>query len=368
MTIVTFDVAVSGDNDLAMARHTLISITEKSSQSKAATVLALLASVCIAANAAELPREAATSHSRFLMGTICEVTIEGDAVSTEPAFEEIARVEQLISTWRDSSELSKLNRTGDEIVSAELYTLLERAMREARETGGAFNPLVGALLRIWKVRDDGAVPASAEIERTLPLLALDGPTLDSSTRRITLPRDVSIEEGGFGKGYALDRAASVLTSGGAQEFLIDFGGQLMVRSCAPIEVAIANPERRDEAALLLNLTEGSLSTSSGSEKQFVVDGERFSHIVDPRDGHALPPRGSVSVVSSSALEADSLSTAIYVLGPEAGLRWANEHEIAAIFIIPSTAGWDVLLSERATSGGFAPRAAGAEVTIKGTTR
>ncbi|MGK2856545.1 MAG: FAD:protein FMN transferase [Thermoanaerobaculia bacterium] len=317
--------------------------------------LAALSSIAVAARAAELPPDSAISRSRYLMGTICEVVVDGDPAAAETAFAEIERVEQLISTWTESSELSKLNQARDAKVSVELYDLLGSAIRLAQSTDGAFNPLLGPLVELWRSRGDGAVPEPDAIARVLPLLSLGGPRFDSSSRAITLPAGASFEEGGFGKGYALDRAAASLESAGATNFMIDFGGQLVVRSTQPVQVAIASPERRDEIALFLSISSGSLSTSSGSEKSFVVAGETYSHLLDPRDGRALPPRGSVSVVSTSAMETDVLSTALYVMGPVAGLDWADAHDVAAIFIVPASAGWDVILSKQAITTGFAVR-------------
>lgn len=326
--------------------------------------LAALSTIAVAARAAELPLDSASSRSRYLMGTVCEVVVDGDLEKAEAAFAEIARVEQLLSTWRDSSELSSLNQSHGAVVSEELYTLLDEVMRLARATDGGFNPLVGPLVELWKSREEGVVPASVEIGRVLPLLSLDAPRFDSASRTITLPAGVSFEEGGFGKGYALDRAAASLESAGATSFTIDFGGQLMIRSKQPVEAAIASPGRRDEIAIVLSISSGSLSTSSGSEKFFVVDGVSYSHILDPRDGRALPPRGSVSVMSESAMEADVLSTALYVMGPADGLAWADAHEVAAIFIVPASTGWDVTLSKQATTPGLAVRSVRPDFNLK----
>ena len=323
-----------------MARFFLTLLIETSSQARAAMALAALSTIAVASRAAELPLDSASFRSRYLMGTVCEVVVDGDLETAEAAFEEIERVERLLSTWRDSSELSRLNQSHGAVVSGELYTLLGGAMRLARMTEGAFNPLVGPLVELWKSRREGVVPTPDEIDRVLPLLELDGPRFDAKSREITLPNGVSFEEGGFGKGYALDLAAASLESAGAGSFTIDFGGQLVLRSRQPVEVAIASPERRDEIALILSVSSGSLSTSSGSEKSFVIDGESYSHILDPRNGRALPPRGSVSVVSESAMEADALSTALYVMGPAAGLAWADAHDVAAIFIVPVAKEWD----------------------------
>lgn len=351
-----------------MNRIFLFVSAENNSHNRVAALFALLAALGLSARAATLPLESATSRSRFLMGTVCEIDSEGDATASDAAFSEIGRIEERISTWREGSELSRVNRAGDAVVSPELYSLLSAAMRLAQLTGGAFNPLVAPLVELWKTREAGAFPPPDKIAAVVDRLDLAGPKFDDTFRRISLPSGAAFEEGAFGKGYALDRAAAVLASAGIDDFLIDFGGQLMLRSRVPMEVAIANPRQRDEPSLFLTLTSGSLSTSSGSEKTFVVDGERFSHLLDPRSGRALPPRGSVSVVSSSAFEADALSTALYVMGPREGLAWANEHDVAAIFIVPEGAGWAVLLSDRSINSGLAVRAAAADIQIQGRTR
>jgi thiamine biosynthesis lipoprotein len=160
--------------------------------------------------------------------------------------------------------------------------------------------------------------------------------IDSAMRTVTRRSDGAFEEGGFAKGYALDQALAVLRERGIARGWIDFGGQLAVFGFddRPLEVAIAHPRRRQRAAVRLRVRSGSLSTSSASERTFRAGGRRFSHIVDPRTGVALPPRGSVSVLDESAFRADVLSTALYVMGPERALAWARAHGVAALVLAP----------------------------------
>jgi FAD:protein FMN transferase len=300
------------------------------------------------------PAEAAT-RARYLMGTICEIDAD-DAGEIDAAFDEGARVERLISTWRDDTELARLNRGEITQISPELYALLRDAMAMAHDTGGAFNPLVRPLIDLWRTRDEGRVPDEAARKDAIARVALanarfceapaivsassnnsaqearfakrdpaDGHDRPSST--ILLANHAQFEEGGFGKGYALEKMLAKLTGTHA---MLNFGGQLLVRGSE--RVTIAHPLHRDRPLLALTLTDASLSTSSGSEKAFFVDGVRFSHILDPATGMALPPRGSVSVIHASPLVADALSTALYVMGPERGLAWARAHQVTAIFI------------------------------------
>lgn len=274
--------------------------------------------------AAALVAAAMVTRARFLMGTVCEVTAPAGVAA--PAFAEAARVEAAISTWRNDSELSRINAGGQG--SAEIYELLRDVTAIARETGGAFDPLVRPILDAWKIRDSGSVPDAQTIADAVRRANLDNVTFSDGA--IALKSGARFEEGGFGKGYALDRMLATTT---ADDVVINFGGQIAVRG--EHVVAIADPNDRDRPVMNVTIRNESLSTSSGSEKSFTVGGRRFTHIVDPRTGEALPPRGSVSVIDASALRADVLSTALYVMGRDAGLAWARAHGVHAIFISES---------------------------------
>ena len=239
-----------------------------------------------------LTEAAVTQRARYLMGTVCEIAVDGApnaGTQIEAAFAEARRVEAMLSTWTDDSELARLNR-GEGEASPELRALLDTTLAWAKRTNRAFDPQ-------WR-----AAP--------------------------------QFEEGAFGKGYAIDRMLALLD---ANEVLIDFGGQLAARGS--LRVTIADPKRRQRPVVELTLENASLSTSSNSEKL---------HIVDPRTGKQLPARGSASVIASDALTADILSTALFVMGPDEGLRWADKNGVAAIFI---TAANQIRLSARARDCG-----------------
>jgi FAD:protein FMN transferase len=270
----------------------------------AAIFLAALVFVPTASDAAVARR------ARYLMGTVCEVAVSPAHESDiERAFAEAARVESVLSTWRADSELSRLNR-GEGPPSSELSALLHVASRWAVRTDRAFDPRIGRLIDVWKTRAVGALPSSEEIANAMSA-------------------SPQWEEGAFGKGYAIDRMLAQIDG---PEAMIDFGGQIAVRGS--LRVSIADPSDRQHPVVALTIENASLSTSSGSEKTFEVEGRRFSHILDPRSGLALPPRGSASVIASDALTADILSTALYVMGEEDGLRWAGANGVAAVFISP----------------------------------
>lgn len=250
-------------------------------------------------------------RGRYLMGTVCEVAAARPE-QIERAFAEAKRIEGMLSTWTGDSELARVNR-GEIEPSDELNTLLSQALQWSKRTDRAFDPRIKPLIDLWKTREEGTLPAPAAIARAREAAG--------ATRQF--------EEGGFGKGYALDRMLALIDG----DALINFGGQVIVRGTH--EVTVADPADRRKPAIAFTIENASLSTSSGSENTFEVDGRRFSHILDPRTGEALPPRGSVSVISKDALTADVLSTALYVMGEDDGVRWADAHGVAAIFINPS---------------------------------
>lgn len=247
------------------------------------------------------------TNARYVMGTVCEIAVDsGDQRAIEDAYAEAARIEAMLSTWTDDSELARVNR-GEAVPSSELQALLDKTRDWSRRTDGAFDPRVKALIDVWKTREEGTIPSAEAIARA--------------------KQQTQIEEGAFGKGYAIDRMLALLPASGA---MIDFGGQIAARGL--LRVSVADPADRAHPVLALDLRDASISTSSGSEKTFTVGLRTFSHLLDPRTGEALPPRGSVSVIAAEALTADILSTALYVMGEDDGLRWADANGIAAIFI------------------------------------
>jgi thiamine biosynthesis lipoprotein len=260
---------------------------------RAAIVAALFATIL-------LPAAVAATRAQYRMGTVCEIDAD---VPADAAFEECSRIEEVLSTWREESELSRVNRGATP--SFELAELLATTERYSRETDGAFQPRIRALLNKWGIRKD--------VAQTL---------LSVPDRQECLSHTSDYEEGGFAKGYAIDRMLEALKAEGATRAVINFGGQ--IGTLGSTEVTIADPKHRDRAIVALTLRQRSLSTSSTSEKP--------NHIIDPRSGQPVPARGSVSVISDSALEADILSTALYVMGRERGLEWARAHRITAIYI------------------------------------
>lgn len=308
-------------------------------------VAILLAGVASVPSGRELPQ--LVQRDVYLMGTRASLatyasTREAGLATLEAALAVLQDTERELSTWLDESQISTLNRHpvgAAWLANARLCSMFGEVFRWRDATGGAFDPGIGRLVDAWKIHDGGAVPTGATLKEARTSSGLPLLLFDRGHCALTRTRDVTIDVGAFGKGEALDRAEAAL---GDKPWMIDLGGQISVGGGMPPEggwtVSIADPIRRDRPYLTVRLTEGSLSTSGGSERDLVVEGTPVGHILDPRTGRPAGFTGSVTVWHRRGLAADALSTALYVMGPERGLRWAEGRDLAACYLIPERRG------------------------------
>jgi FAD:protein FMN transferase len=279
-------------------------------------------------------------RARYAMGTILEIeALGGDGPAVEAgvaaAFRAVDDVETRLSNWRPESEMSRANAgTGRPIsLSPATWGSLARAFALARETGGAFDPTVGAVTRAasGRPRPEAVGWQKARLDprgRTLSFAVAGG----------------AIDTGGFAKGEGLDRAVAVLRSHGVEAARLNFGGQISLFGTSERgaghrlgAVAIAEPRAGSSREIGRFWTEdGSISTSGQSE--------RPGHIVDPSTGAAVRFAGSVTVVADTGMRADALSTALFVLGPARGIAFADQRGIAALYVVPQGAGWQLVPS------------------------
>lgn len=291
-------------------------------------VLALLLAFGAAAAGAETVERRVEA-----MGTTLTVVVEGPPRErglelAEALVAEVAATEARLSTWREDSELAEFNRsTPGVLVSLSLPTwrALSDSLRCATETGGAFDPTIAPLVEVWGLRTGGRRPADAEIEAARA--KVDYKRFDVAAPGRTAVRNhdaVRIEEGGFGKGAALAEALRVAREQAPEAAVrLDLGGQLAwTGQRQSVVVGIADPRNRERDALevVIDRPEGSIATSSNSERAVTVDGERIGHLLDPRTGRPAPDFGSASSIGASPTLADCRATGLFVLGPEGARR------------------------------------------------
>lgn len=262
--------------------------------------------------------------------------------ASEEALRHVEAVEKRLSTWKSHSELSRLNASpvGQRFqLSKELERDLQVARRCWRLSGGAFDPGVGAVMDVWNMRGDAQVPNPVDLGRAVSscgirlLMVRDG-------FAVRLKQGLRIEEGGFGKGVALDQAMGQLENLGIQRAVLDLGGQVSVFGAGEgLSLDVADPRDRSRRIAEILVPSGSVATSGNSERAVEIGGKSYGHLIDPRTGKPAKDFGSVTVWSPSGVAADCFSTALFIMGPDEGLAWASEHgEVEALFIVVTESG------------------------------
>ena len=248
--------------------------------------------------------------------------------SSEAALQAMEVVTQRLSTWGDDSELQRVNQlpVGRSMqLSGALLEDLRKARFWQRKTGGAFDPGIGSLVDLYKLRSTGRWPSDQEVWSCLPHSTMSElQVIHSNARRMSAK--LRLEEGGFAKGAGLDAAAEAVLNAGATSVIFDFGGQTLCAGAneIPIQVQVADPADRTRPVVSVLVDRGSLATTGNSERRIQVGSAALGHILDPRSGRPADDFGSVTVWAETAFAADCLSTGLFVMGPDAALAFAEE--------------------------------------------
>jgi len=269
------------------------------------------------------------SRRVVVMGTVLELEVsardrETAIAASQAAIDAVEAVDLRLSTWREESELSRLNRTevgAPATISPQLEADLRAAHHWWSETGGLFDPGVASLVTAWDLRGGGRLPTPPELDAARSATGFEYLLLGPGVARRAV-EGFGVEEGGFGKGIALREAARAAVEAEASCAVIDLGGQVVMSgSCGTRYIDIAHPQQRDDVIASLDLRSGSTATSGNSERGLVVDGVKYGHLLDPTTGRPAPDWGAVTVVASDPVAADCLATALFVMGPRRGAEW-----------------------------------------------
>ena len=275
-------------------------------------------------------------QSRILMGTSMEITVSQVDPKTaekamEAAFQEVERINRLMSHYRPDSEVSQISRHAGEKeirVSPETLEVIERALYFSRLSGGAFDITIGPVFRLWDFRE-GKIPDGEKLRENLKRVDYRRIKADRSRSTVYLddPR-MELDLGAIAKGYAVDRACEVLKKRGVENFLVNAGGDLRVggrkEKEIPWTIGIQHPRLPSDFIAKIQSKNGGIATSGDYEKYFLKDGERYHHILVPSTG--LPARECqcVTILAPTAMDADALATTVFVLGPKKGFALIEE--------------------------------------------
>lgn len=285
--------------------------------------------------------------TKIVMASFTTPTLEADAIgrAMAEAYDEIKRLENLMSTWVDTSEVTAINRGAGGppvVVGPDTFAVIERSVAIASQSEGVFDITFEAMKGVWRF-DEGAapsVPSRADVERTRRLVDWRMLELDSGARTVRLKeKDRKINLGGIAKGYAVDAAARVLERRGVSSFFVQAGGDLFVKGRRydgrPFRVGVRDPRGKDEQDFfaLMEVEDRAFSTAGDYERAFVKDGKRYHHIIDPRTGYPATESRSVTVWAKDAFTADALDDAVFILGPEKGMQMIEATEGAGAVIV-----------------------------------
>jgi thiamine biosynthesis lipoprotein len=288
--------------------------------------------------------------SRMSMASAYAIVAYGEDASALPrileaAFDEVDRIDRLMSHYKPESPLSRLNREaagGPVAVEAELFDFLAESLRYARESDGAFDITVGPLMKTWGFfRGGGRLPTEGEIDEVRARVGYAHVVLDPAGRTVRFDRPgIELDLGGIAKGYAVDRVVALLRREGVAAALVSAGGSTIYGLGAPPgqdawDVIVQDPAGTDRAALTVHLKDRALSVSGSSEKSFERDGVRYSHIMDPRRGRPVQGVLSVAVLAPTGTAGDALDNAFFVQGVEGSRRLVRQRpETEVLFFLP----------------------------------
>lgn len=258
----------------------------------------------------------------------------------------LATLNDQMSNWRPASEISRFNAGAASSwvgVSGDTLSVIEEALRISRVSGGAFDPTIGPLVDLWgfgPASGNRHVPSQNQIGAALRKTGFQN--IRTSVSQLAVAKrkaSVEITLCGIAKGFGVDRLAEHLDREGVDQYLVEVGGELRARGYSPRRrpwrVGIERPIAGRRTIQRIVELHGEAVASSGNYRNFFDrNGMRFSHIIDPRTGEPISHEtASVTVIAPTAMQADALSTALMVLGPEAGLDLAEKENLAALFIV-----------------------------------
>ncbi len=267
---------------------------------------------------------------RAIMGTSISVELWHDDVDKgkgiiELVFNEMNRIDHLMSTYREDSQLSYINKHAHQQpvkINSELYRLINRAQHFSKITDGAFDITYASAGHQYNYRKR-LKPSSDSIAAVLPAINYKHLILDDKEKTIHFEhKDVIIDLGGIAKGHAVDRCIKLLRQQKIKHAIVTAGGDSRLlgdRRGQPWTIGIRNPRTSKDVIAMLPLTDAAISTSGDYERYFVQEGTLYHHIINPKTGDSARSVQSVTIIGEDATTTDALSTSIFVLGPEKGL-------------------------------------------------
>lgn len=332
---------------------------------KSITRIVLLGlSIVLLASCGRGEKPAPQTLSGNIFGTFFEVSIGTQHTDIDRdrleagVLEQLNEIDRQMSTYRDDSVLNRLNDAPlhePVVVDEALFEVLLRAEQIAEHTQGTFDHAIGSLVNLWGFGPEAQIeerPDEDELRERLAEVGYHFVILDAEAQSVMRTRDVFVDLSAIAKGYAVDAVSEYLHDEGVNNHLVNIGGDLIAQGQRGADerwrIGIEAPLDGEQMVRHILPIEDIAMVSSGDYRNyFEHDGRRYSHLIDPTTGEPIDHRlAAVTVMADNATDADAYATALMVMGEERGLAFANEHDLAALFIYRAGDSFESVLSER----------------------
>lgn len=284
--------------------------------------------------ASDLEKSEASESEIFALDTAITLKVYGSKrVEVLKKLEDkINELDDMLSTGKETSEVSRLNRSGEAVLSPTVANLVKRSLGIYKKTDGLFDITIYPLMELWGFPTKNyKVPSEKEIEEKLKLVGSDKIDFNEETRKISFKnKGMEIDFGGIGKGYITDELVKILTDEKVEAAIINLGGNVFGFRKKPDgslwNIAIRDPNEPDKYMAAIRLEDSAVITSGGYERYFEENGIIYHHILDPRTGKPSDSGlKSVSIISKDGTLADALSTSLFIMGEEKAIGYWKEN-------------------------------------------
>jgi len=322
-------------------------------------VLSLFCASIVAASQLSCARKGPVkvdSGHQLVMGTFARVVVVAESHDAglnciRAAMAEIHKVDDLMSDYKDDSEVSRVNDKAAEIpvtVSESTFEVLQRSVEFSRLTDGAFDITIGPRMVLFRrAKEKGIAPTPEQIAKAKSKIGYEKLKFDNENRTVQFAVDgMCLDLGGIAKGYAIDKAMEAARQGGALGAMVDIGGDIRCFGSPPegrphwlIAVQDPNPVAQKSGSGLLftlKVTDAAVTTSGDYQQYIMIDGKRRSHIMNRRTGKSAEGLSSVTIIADNATDADALATSVTVMGAEKGLALIEKRPATETILISSS--------------------------------
>lgn len=282
----------------------------------------------------DLEKSEASESEIFALDTAITLKVYGSkrVVVLKKLEDKINELDDMLSTGKETSEVSRLNRSGEAVLSPTVANLVKRSLGIYKKTDGLFDITIYPLMELWDFPTKNyRVPSEKEIEEKLKLVGSDKIDFNEETRKISFKnKGMEIDFGGIGKGYITDELVKILTDEKVESAIINLGGNVFGFRKKPDgslwNIAIRDPNEPDKYMAAIRLEDSAVITSGGYERYFEENGIIYHHILDPRTGKPSESGlKSVSIISKDGTLADALSTSLFIMGEEKAVKYWKEN-------------------------------------------